>query len=135
MAATPTTLVLFSEDRIILPIKSLYAVAKHPFQYGVKDISQKVVKVIVNLTYSPRAATLEKKNRNFASAIYANQNRQRGGIQAPGTGDEEIQIQPVLGAFPTQLSCAACELCISYNYYYQIGSGCQLCILLFSMEI
>ncbi|CAG9772053.1 unnamed protein product [Ceutorhynchus assimilis] len=65
MAATPTTLVLFSEDRTLLPIKSLYAVAKHLFQYGVNDISQKVDKVIVNLTYSPRAATLKRKFGNL----------------------------------------------------------------------
>ncbi|CAG9771484.1 unnamed protein product [Ceutorhynchus assimilis] len=65
MAATPTTLVLFSEDRIPLPIKSLYAVAEHLFQYGVKDISQKVDKVIVNLTYPPRAAALKRKFGNL----------------------------------------------------------------------
>ncbi|CAG9771495.1 unnamed protein product [Ceutorhynchus assimilis] len=53
MAATPITLVLFSKDTTLLPIKSLYAVAEYLFQYGVKDISQKVDKVIVNLTYSP----------------------------------------------------------------------------------
>ncbi|CAH1183069.1 unnamed protein product [Ceutorhynchus assimilis] len=33
--------------------------------YGVKDISQKVDKVIVNLTYSPRAATLKRKFGNL----------------------------------------------------------------------
>ncbi|CAH1986907.1 unnamed protein product [Acanthoscelides obtectus] len=61
MATTPTTIIVFTEDPVNLPINDLLLVIKELFQYGVREIKASGDKIFVKLTYSPRAATLKRK--------------------------------------------------------------------------
>nr|CAH7717937.1 unnamed protein product [Callosobruchus chinensis] len=65
MATTPSTIVVFTEDKINFPTKWVMVVMKQLFQYGVKDMSINGDRVFISLTYSPRTATLKRKFGNL----------------------------------------------------------------------
>ncbi|CAH1106815.1 unnamed protein product [Psylliodes chrysocephalus] len=65
MATTPSSLVIFTEDKINFPIKVAMVIMKQLFQYGVRDISTKQGNFFINLTYSPRTGTLKRKFGNL----------------------------------------------------------------------
>nr|CAH7768791.1 unnamed protein product [Callosobruchus chinensis] len=54
MTTTPSTIVVFTEDKVNFPTK-----------YGVKDMSISGDRVFISLTYSPRTPTLKRKLGNL----------------------------------------------------------------------
>nr|CAI5850279.1 unnamed protein product [Callosobruchus analis] len=64
MATTPSTIVVFTEDKMNFPTKYVMVVMKQLFQYGVKNKTSGD-KVFISLSYSPRAATLKRKFGNL----------------------------------------------------------------------
>ncbi|VEN45794.1 unnamed protein product [Callosobruchus maculatus] len=65
MATTPSTIVVFTEDKINFPTKWVKAVMKQLFQYGVKDMYESGGKVFISPSYSPRGTTLKRKFGNL----------------------------------------------------------------------
>nr|CAI5865166.1 unnamed protein product [Callosobruchus analis] len=65
MATTPSTIVVFTEDKVNFPTKYVMVVMKQLFQYGVKNMETSGDKVFISLSYSPRAATLKRKFGNL----------------------------------------------------------------------
>nr|CAI5821761.1 unnamed protein product [Callosobruchus analis] len=65
MATTPSTIVVFTEDKVNFPTKYVMVVMKQLFQYGVKNMETSGDKVFISLSYSPRATTLKRKFGNL----------------------------------------------------------------------
>nr|CAI5856030.1 unnamed protein product [Callosobruchus analis] len=65
MATTPSTIVVFTEDKVNFPTKYVMVVMKQLFQYGVKNMETSGDKVFISLSYSPRTATLKRKFGNL----------------------------------------------------------------------
>nr|CAI5862115.1 unnamed protein product [Callosobruchus analis] len=65
MATTPSTIVVFTEDKVNFPTKYVMVVIKQLFQYGVKNMETSGDKVFISLSYSPRTATLKRKFGNL----------------------------------------------------------------------
>ncbi|KAJ8910626.1 hypothetical protein NQ315_012494 [Exocentrus adspersus] len=61
MASIPSTIVVFSEDKVNFPLKWALVVMKQLFQYGVTKISIKDEKIFIELTYTPNAQKLKNK--------------------------------------------------------------------------
>ncbi|CAH2003147.1 unnamed protein product [Acanthoscelides obtectus] len=61
MATTPTTIIVFTQDPVNLPINDLLLVMKKLFQYGAREIKASGDKIFLKLPYSPKAATLKQK--------------------------------------------------------------------------
>ncbi|XP_050503072.1 uncharacterized protein LOC126882275 [Diabrotica virgifera virgifera] len=61
MTGIPTTLVVTTTDEKNLPLEDLMVFVKHIFSYGVTDIRMSEDRILIILSYSPRAVTLRKK--------------------------------------------------------------------------
>uniref|UniRef100_A0A6P7HI00 Uncharacterized protein LOC114349026 n=1 Tax=Diabrotica virgifera virgifera TaxID=50390 RepID=A0A6P7HI00_DIAVI len=60
MARIPTTLVVTTTHDKNLPLEDLMVFVKHMFSYGVTDIRMSEDKILILLSYSPRAVTLKR---------------------------------------------------------------------------
>nr|CAH7765372.1 unnamed protein product [Callosobruchus chinensis] len=65
MATTPSTIVVFTEDKVNFPTKWVIVLMKQLCQYGVKYMPVNGSRVFISLSYSSRTATLKRKFGNL----------------------------------------------------------------------